>query len=409
MDMKPEDRDSMLMDFQEAKGNPEAAKSFMKDWDLSEADYTELIKYIGGMDAVMKDKLMEFSNCSELVQGNNAVNDVATGKSMTYGARFMRFHRASKNKGKVSKEMYEEVTKMDKADKLQLFAAWTKYKECFSTVEVDWQISRSKEKRYRDLYGFRNEAALMKMYKDKALVDDLKKELKRKGDWRKCPEAVHNEELEEYWVRIDTTMAVDDVMAKRQKISGNAEVSGEAAKAIMDDMEKDVGPGGRQPIGDAPPGQENGKPITIKIPGKKKAAISAMNIVDAVAEGRVYCGQLMKDVEKMKALPVKLELIGMKSDLNKLIETECTKVEKIWKDLMALINAGCQDTSQYKPLMHEAVPYVKEAKRLIRVGEAIVRTSNLDPEAEEKEREDKKAKKEAADKAKAAAAEPFLS
>jgi hypothetical protein len=63
----------------------------------------------------------------------------------------------------------------------RLFACWENNKESWSETIVQWEITREKVTKMRDIFGYRDDTGLMDLFKDRALVDDLKKNLKKQG------------------------------------------------------------------------------------------------------------------------------------------------------------------------------------------------------------------------------------
>jgi hypothetical protein len=63
----------------------------------------------------------------------------------------------------------------------RLFACWDKNKESWNETIVQWEITREKVSTMRDIFGYRDDKGLMELFKDRPLVDDLKKNLRKQG------------------------------------------------------------------------------------------------------------------------------------------------------------------------------------------------------------------------------------
>jgi hypothetical protein len=113
----------------ELDGSEEKKQDIMTHWNIDDTIFAQMHEYLGAMDETMKKELMQFAPVPELNGANEAVNSAADPnaalgpdgkpKSMTYGARMMRFSRLCNNQSRVGKFWYEKVRNMDLSEKIQ--------------------------------------------------------------------------------------------------------------------------------------------------------------------------------------------------------------------------------------------------------------------------------------------------
>jgi hypothetical protein len=116
-----------MMCINELDGSEEKRQDIMKHWNIDEIIFSQMTAYWGAMDETMKKELLQFAPVPELNGANEAVNSADPGvqckngkpKSMTYGARMMRFSRLCNNQSRVGKFWYEKVREMDCSEKIQ--------------------------------------------------------------------------------------------------------------------------------------------------------------------------------------------------------------------------------------------------------------------------------------------------
>jgi hypothetical protein len=118
--------------------------------------------------------------------------------------------RFCSNQGKMPSELVERFN-AGRIGRNDLFQEWLECGENMSSVLVIHKKRLTHKQRSRTVYGWKNRSELLKMYSDDAeFVDDLIGRKTREGLWAPHPEAPGNHKMVLYWVRLESTLTIDD-------------------------------------------------------------------------------------------------------------------------------------------------------------------------------------------------------
>ena len=137
--------------------------------------------------------------------------------SKTHRTEYMRFTRCCQNPKRMPKELLERYSG-GPISRNDLFQEWLEMGQDMEAVKLSHLRRLEVKHRTRTVYGWRTRSDLLKLYNDADFVDDLVRRKTREGLWAPHPEAPGNHKMLLYYVRLDTTLTVDESMSDQMNI-----------------------------------------------------------------------------------------------------------------------------------------------------------------------------------------------
>ena len=279
----------------------------------------------------------------------------------------------------------------DKSSRMELFNEWFYNGKNVQKLDVLIKRVETFKRILNESMGFRTRDDLIKMYHKKAdKVDDLIGRKVRLGHWRPHPEFRTDNDMIQYWVRLDTSMQSQHITMDAMELQLLTQIDAGDMQdfckdmaipglKMTDDFDATMNP--QEPDAAPPtPGPEasgsGGKGQKRKRDGAKKGAGGDANAQRVLPDDPLKKGQaLVKAIEKYRAslqsLTLRLASGKSQAPLIGKLNDICTEITAIYNDLTKLTKEKVNEEGPYDAIVQRYHDLKTDAEEDVAEAEAV--------------------------------------